>query len=471
MAFTARYDGTCPLCQEDITAEVDEIMSLKGEYVHVDCAADESNARPRRGGPESQPTVEICPLCHLQKPCGCEGDIRQMVNQVVAPAASAARLAKMTAGRPAPAVAAPVSLDAFLAQPPSTQDAVEAFFQDNPVPYETLEDVVEAKVKRDQYDRPLILQPDGSELPYNRASSYGGKLDDKEKLYDWVNRQVLRGTAILQRQRPTFLDGVPERLYDPWNDQEPREKDALNSMAEQAKDAAGSNLKSQLGTDIHYATELIDAGDDLENKLSIFEPWRKDLLIERANAYYALVKDLGLKWDTIETFGVQDDHRVAGTWDRRGFVPWWPEHKQTIGDVKTSGSMDFGGLSFGVQLAEYAHMCQYVIETGERIPHEGMNEKWALIIHVDRNKGGPVEAFRVNIEWGWRRAGLAREVIEARKEGKWKGDRAPIQRLDERELLILSQTSHAELLALKPTVDGWPAWLKKVASQRWQELS
>lgn len=457
MPFIARYDGSCATCHGDIVAGEDEIASKGGQYVHVGCAPG--------GGAESRPAPKTCPTCNLQEPCEHTAPPPQASTS---PAASAARMAKF-ANRAAPAMTPQAAMDAFFAQP--SEDPVDAFFEQAKPSYETLEEQVEAKVERDRYDRPLIIQPDGSKLPYNRASSYGGQLDDKSALNDWVGRQIIRGTAILMRERPTFLESVPERLYDPWNDQEGRqEKDGLDSMANQAKDAAGSNLKSQLGTDIHYATELIDAGDDLEAKLSIFEPWRKDLLIERANAYYALVKELGLKWDSIETFGVQDEHRVAGTWDRRGFVPWWPDHKQTIGDVKTSGSMDFGGLQFGVQLAEYAHMCEYVIATGERIPHEDMNEERALIIHVDRNKGGPVEAFQVDIAWGWRQAHLARGVIEARKEGRRKGQ-PKIERLDERELLILSCTSHAELAALKPTVDGWPSWLHKTASKRWQELA
>lgn len=470
--FYAKYPGKCPDCGEAIEQGAEVMYSADNKVVHAKCGDDAQAVAAIRQVPA------ICAVCHLQTPCehtehltrigatGPEqdrqaagwGEVLTMAAETTSAAASAARLAKMVSGRPAPT---PV---------PTGQAAIEAFFEQHPVSYTTLEEQVEAKVPRDRHDRPLIQQPDGTVEPYNRASSYGGQLDDKTKLYDWVSRQVVRGTAILMRQQPTFLDSVPERLFDPWNDQEGKERDGLDSMANQAKEAAGSSLKSQLGTDIHYATELIDAGDDLENKLSIFEPWRKDLLIERANAYYRLTRELGLKWDTIETFGVQDDLQVAGTWDRRGYVPWWPEHKQTIGDVKTSGSMDFGGLQFGVQLAAYAHMCQYVIETGERIPHDDMNEDWALIIHVDRNKGGPVEAFKVNIAWGWKKSRLAREVIQARREGGWKGDRAPIQRLDERELLILSCTTQAELAQHAELAKTWPTWLKELAKQRWDEL-
>mgnify|MGYP001582414067 CR=1 FL=1 len=100
-----------------------------------------------------------------------------------------------------------------------------------------------------------------------------------------------------------------------------------------------------------------------------------------------------------------------------------------------------------------------------------MNLTKALIIHVDRMKNGPVEAFSVDIEWGWSKAIYAREIILARREGSATGPGRKVQRVDERELAILSCTTRTELYELKSAIDGWPEWLRKLAGQRWGQLS
>jgi hypothetical protein len=480
--FTARYPGICPECMEEIEPGSEVTYNPRDQVVHEECNDGAAPARPK---------AEICPLCNLQKPCECASDVRQMVDHVVTPAASAARLAKHTASAAAPAYILPVNdtpnaaaltffalPDARPEAPANPNDVALDFFatpaSTSPA-YVTLEDQADEKVKRDTYGRPLILQPDGSTKPYSRASSYGGQLDDKTNVEKWSKRQIVRGVAIALRggRQPGFLDAVPERLFDPWEDQDSDKGDKrmLDSLAERAQDLAGSNLKSQLGTDIHYATELIDLGESLDFGLRDFEPKRREILKERADAYYKKIQEYRIKWDSVETFGVQDDLEVAGTWDRRGSVPWWPQHLQVIGDVKTSSTMDFAGITYAVQLATYAHMQAYDLETAVRTPHEDMNEKWALIVHVERFMGGAVELYPVNIDWGWRHAVLARQVIVARREGGRKGKDAVISKLDDREAQILSAASHDELNELRPEIMAMPKWLRQIAERRWEELS
>lgn len=36
--FRAQYDGRCAECGDEIVADVDEIVMLDGEALHVDCA-------------------------------------------------------------------------------------------------------------------------------------------------------------------------------------------------------------------------------------------------------------------------------------------------------------------------------------------------------------------------------------------------------------------------------------------------
>lgn len=279
-------------------------------------------------------------------------------------------------------------------------------------------------VPRDYLDRPCIRPIPGEEhlaikssrspnrglIPYSRSSSFGAALEDDRNLVLWQKRQVARGMALLY-ERAKLAPGPGGGLernphIDPGAENDKAGKDYWNSMAERAENEVGSYDKAQLGTAIHAATEEIDRGGSLDG-------WHP-LLVERANAYWSFTRQIGFRPTSIEVFGVEDVHHVAGTWDRTG---WW-QGKHKIGDVKTSSSMDFAGIGFAVQLAEYAHMSKYDPETGERTPHEIMDLEEALIIHVDRNQYGPVELYRVDIATGWQFASLVDMVKKARKLGE-----------------------------------------------------
>lgn len=342
-----------------------------------------------------------------------------------------------------------------------------AFFADQqrPTPLPSLEDAIMAEVRRDQWGRPLILQRDGvTRLPYNRASSYGDNIEDKDNIARWQQQQVVRGVAM----QPWLLDAVPDDAKgNPWAELDRRDKKALTRIAEQAMDAAGSNLKSALGTDIHAATEYVDLGDSLEGKFDHMPNWRREVLVERANAYYRFKENLGIRWTSVEEFGVQDDVQVAGTSDRIGYVPWRPG-AQSVGDVKTSSSMDFAGVGFSVQLSVYAHSDVYDIATEQRTPRENMDYERAWIIHVDRNLHGPVTLAEVDIEWGWRHAMLARQIIVARREGKKR-----VREMGENEIRIIMAVERADITAVYHELGSrWPSkMLEALASKRWAELA
>lgn len=290
----------------------------------------------------------------------------------------------------------------------------------------SLEQVEDGKVPRDYLDRPCIIPLAGEEhlaikssrspnrglIPYDRSSSFGSVLEDDRNLVLWQKRQVARGVALLY-ERAKLAPGPAGGLQrNPLIEPDDRDgKDYWNSIADRAESEVGSYDKAELGTAIHAATEQIDGGGSLQG-------WPEHL-VERANAYWSFIKQVGFRPTSIEVFGVEDVHHVAGTWDRTGW--WGGKHK--IGDVKTSGTMDFAGIGFAVQLAEYAHMAQYDPTTGERTPHEEafgvpMDLEEALIIHVGREMYSPVELYRVDIATGWRFAQLVDQVKKARTAGK-----------------------------------------------------
>lgn len=304
----------------------------------------------------------------------------------------------------------------------------------------------ESKVKRDRWDRPLIIQPDGSERAYHRASSFGKQIENTHNLEKWGKRQVARGMAI----SPELAAAAPH-LGEP-GPQDKQLKKTWDAIADRAMDAAGSNVKSALGTAIHEATELVDRGESISHL--------SPLLQERAIAYWHFCQREGIIPTSVEVFGVDDVHRVAGTWDR---TAWW-RRRHIIADVKTSGSMDFAGIGFAVQLAEYAHMSAYDFETGARTPHERMDLTEGIIIHVDRELHGPVELFTVDLTVGWEYAVLVDQVKKAQKEGTYAI--RPAQDLDEISGTIVAAQTEDELHQLWEA-DGarWRSRHKELASE------
>lgn len=371
------------------------------------------------------------------------------------------------------------------------------FFSGQVAPPVTLEQVEEGKIPRDQYDRPLIRPPGGGELiAYNRASSYGNKIEDMSNIEKWGKRQMIRGVTIdLDQWReewkatggnPTssaIVHRVPHGAARTRGGEiSTRDKKTLDALVLQADEAVGSQDKAALGTDIHYGTEVADLATmediaigkavslvDLGDHLTELSPF----LRERATAYWKFCRENGLRMTSVERFGVEDQNLVAGTWDRTGQVRGWPfPDRQRILDVKTSGTMDFAGIGFAVQLAEYAHMDEYDGATETRTPHENMDLELALIIHVSRESEGGVSLHPVDIKMGWQYANLARQVIEARRAGTKLVAKDDIQ-ISNVSLadMIVGAGSAAELSDLwNRTGKKWWSFHKNLASQRAAEL-
>lgn len=320
------------------------------------------------------------------------------------------------------------------------------------------------QVRRDQWDRPLIICPPGMNddwrrkvddlVPYHRASSFGHLLEDTINLDAWGKRQVLRGAALggPRMAQEILRIGDPDEVRD--TPQFKGRKAALDAIVDQAEELAGSHKRSALGTAIHEATERVDRGEMLTG----LHPF----LINRAEAYWRFCREHDITITSVETFGVEDVHRVAGTWDRTG---WW-RRKHKILDVKTNRSMEWAGITYAVQVAEYAHMSAYDPATGARTPHEVMDLEQGVIIHVSGDLDGPVNLHPVDIGVGWRWAKLVDMVKAAQREGK-----KSITLLDEDPLLraIRSATTVEALYALY--TPEWTAAHRVAADDALRELT
>jgi hypothetical protein len=271
---------------------------------------------------------------------------------------------------------------------------------------------VPAEIERDRWGRPLIPQPDGRLLPYTRASSLGGVLEDQYGLGRWRMRQAVWG---LSRRSDLHLAVQAIRTTDQGGD-----RDRLDKLAEQALEAAESSAKATVGTALHALSERVDAGEEIPH---VTGEARAAL-----DAYVELTREFAIL--ATETFVVCDDHQVAGTFDRL-VAPMVTMQtpcggqiaagEPLIGDLKTSGTADYFGIKFAVQLAEYAHGVPFTIDAGRLdwsvftgshpLPHP----RWGLIVHVPSGNPDAAGLYWVDLAAGRELSDLAIRVRDERK--------------------------------------------------------
>lgn len=222
---------------------------------------------------------------------------------------------------------------------------------------------------------------------YTRTTTFVDCLEDKSTLTKWKERRTAYGLYL----RPDLLRRVGP-LFTPEEN-----KGALNSICEEAKDAAEANLKSEYGTDMHTLTELYDAGLSVEHVPDVF---KADL-----EAYIASTVDL--KHLEIEHPTVHDELKVGGTPDRVFEL----DGERYIGDLKT-GNIELGIVKIAMQLAIYSRAKLYDPDTGERTEHGARTDK-GLIFHVPFQTG-TAELVWVDLDTGWENVLLAQQVRKSR---------------------------------------------------------
>jgi hypothetical protein len=254
-----------------------------------------------------------------------------------------------------------------------------------------------AAVPRDRYGRPLIIPPGGGEpVAYTRVSTFASALDDKSSLADWTSAMTLIGAA----KDETLVRGARGLNYQ-------RDKSRVRELVEQAKVLGGANNARDEGTTLHGLTEKLDAGHEL--------PDLDAQTIADLDAYRRITA--GLTPVLSETFVVNDELQVAGTFDRLldisadKALPPWLHGRRVIGDLKTGG-VDYKIGSFALQLACYARGQLYDPVTGQRTPL-GADESIGLVVHLPQ-RTGRAAIYAIDLTRGYAAAGLARAVREWR---------------------------------------------------------
>lgn len=256
--------------------------------------------------------------------------------------------------------------------------------------------VDENGVPRNQWGQPLIWQADGTLKPYGRISKMAKELDTGEGLKLWSSAM----TAIGLAQSPDLAGRVYE-LVDMSPDPYAEHKSALIKLAGEAQEYAGSTIKRELGTLLHYWAEVVDRTGDLD---LVPTEYRADI-----EAYLWATVELEVL--ASELFVVVDEVECAGTLDRLLRMP----DRIIVGDVKTGQNDCDYPMSVEMQVAIYAHGVRYDFATGERTPlHPNVDLNLGLLIHSPSGQAR-TELYPLDLVRGWRNALLAFEVTKARK--------------------------------------------------------
>ena len=192
---------------------------------------------------------------------------------------------------------------------------------------------IEQPTRRDRWGRYLVVPPDGNKpVGYTRATTIAKTLDDTSSLMSWAERM----TAIGLSRRPDIL----AQIGDAEND-----KTQLNRLCELAKEAGGATIRRDLGTALHSMLEhsITDPGYTVP-------PAHADDIkaVHRLLAEHGLTADP----DMCERIVVNDQHRIAGTFD---LLLRHADGRQVLADFKTGTSIDYSGVAFSTQLTIYAN--------------------------------------------------------------------------------------------------------------------
>lgn len=265
------------------------------------------------------------------------------------------------------------------------------------------------------------------ELLYTRCTTFVGALEDRQGLETWKIRTALLGVAADHRSRAGLAldddridgDSILRRLLRTELD----DLGALDTLADEAFEAGDGYEKARKGTDLHGVMERVDRAEPLPEHLTFDD--RRDIA-----AWLRLLDTYRLQPLDVERFVVNDELKVAGTYDRRvvstdpRLACWQPgcdrdgyekAPKPKVLDLKT-GRVDYGGGKMRQQLALYARSENYDPETGERSRQDVCTHR-GFIVWLPAGSG-EAHLLSCDLVAGWRDVLLSREVREHRRVTK-----------------------------------------------------
>lgn len=261
-------------------------------------------------------------------------------------------------------------------------------------------------VKRDRYGRYVLPHPDTRvEQGWTRVTTLAKSASDTFNLDRWGLRMAMKGLM----QRPDLQALVAATPMD--------DRDKLNKLGDDAKEAAGSKARANLGTALHKFSETVDR--DPSALATVGDAWIGDI-----TAYRDALQEHGFEIvpEYIERICIAPEVDAAGTFDR---ILRLPSGELVIGDLKTGEDLQYGWLEIAIQLAVYANaVALWNRDKEEWEPMPEVSKTKAVVMHLPVGKN-ECTLYWVNIKAGWQGAQLCATVRDWRRT---KGVAKPIEK-------------------------------------------
>lgn len=270
-------------------------------------------------------------------------------------------------------------------------------------------DIREYQPARDRYGRYMHQHPQyGYRSSFSRATTIAKKLDSGSNLMDWHDRKLIEGLA----RYPQLMDGLDVGKLGTTNEYKLRQ--TLKKISENATNAAGAADGREFGTALHAWTEAVDHGKASYNDVPReFKPY--------VASYLQALSRHGIEPipEYVERIMYCPITDTMGTIDR---IYRLPTGELVIGDIKTSGNIDFAWTSIALQMAQYANASHLLSEDGQTWePMPKVRHDIAVIAgipHTPKDRGPHCDMHIVNVEYGTGLLYIARDITHVQRESK-----------------------------------------------------
>jgi len=255
--------------------------------------------------------------------------------------------------------------------------------------------------KRDRWGRYMF-----NGQAHTRATTFAKSASSTHALSEWRERMVVLGLTM-RRDLLAMAHGKHVK----------RDRTELNSIASQAKDAAGVKVAANLGTAYHAFSERLDAG--LMQLEDVPTEYRTRLAeYQQAIAAHGLItRPEWIERSTaVRADQVAAELPVGGTLDR---IFQLPNGELVIGDLKTGSDLSYGWGEIAVQLSIYAHgvnthgLFDWNTDTWQAAPGR-IRTDYGIVIHLPADGSG-CTLYRIDLTAGWRRAQVCGQVMAMQK--------------------------------------------------------
>lgn len=241
----------------------------------------------------------------------------------------------------------------------------------------------------------------GNPRGWTRATTFNKAISDSTAIHAWGKRNVLIGAAA----RPNLVSKAHGMTH-------AANRGDLDKLVAELEEAAGANVASDIGNELHAFTEYMDAG--LKTWQDAPPQYQRQLAL-----YAQTLADAGLEPvpGLIErTTGIREFGGVVGRFDRTMYHR--PSDSYVIVDLKTGKTMEYAMAETQTQEWIYAHginqngLYDWHTDTWSRYGLPKVREDVGVVIHmpVQGDQAGTVNLIYADLVAGRAYAELCHQV-------------------------------------------------------------